>query len=300
MSRVISTAITLALLGGGAVLWSAGTLALHPDDSFHFKPNPMGVKRSAYGKVFAMAMQGPIDAYWHAATCEDPDHCAICQAHNLHHREGEVPNTQASAPTAAPSSPSQRLQAFLDDLDSISRRRTNLRSPSAAHKFYLRRQIEDKLRFAYELDPSHYGNYNSYHLFLTEPQLGTRPMLTKEAVDLAARTVDYCLHECNDPRPALTAASAASNILELVFLYPGRHSTAEMRKDLELIDGCLARFREISVDWENSGLWSNLSEFRREEIADRYHFLSRIRDASEATICRLEGKRRSSSAEAAN
>ena len=292
MSRITSTAITLALLAGGAALWTAGAAALHPDDSFHFTPNPLGIKRSPYGKVLAMAMQGPIDAYWHAATCEDPDHCELCKAHNHHHHDGDD-HDDHDAPAAGantPNSPALRLQAYLDNLDSISRKRTNPRSPSDAHKFYLRRQIEDKLRFAYELDPSHYGNYNSYHLFLTEPQLGTRPSLTKEAAHLAEQTVDYCLHESNDPRPALTAASAASNILELLFLYPEHHTLAEMKHELGVIDGCLARFRELSATWRNSGLWDNLSEIRREEISDRYHFLSRVRDASDATIRRLESR----------
>ena len=291
MSRITSTAITIAMLGGGVALWSGGAVALHPDESFHSTPNPFGIKRSPYGKVIAMAMQGPIDAYWHASTCEDPDHCDKCKAAH-HHHDGEE-HGDHDAPAAVDNAlltPAQRLQAYLDNLDSISRKRTNTRSPSEAHKFYLRRQIEDKLRFAYELDPSHYGNYNSYHLFLTEPQLGTRPSLTKEAANLAAQTVDYCLHECSDPRPALTAASAASNILELMFLDSEHNSVADMKRNLDVVDGCLARFRLLSDQWQKSGLWDNISEFRREEISERYQFLAHVRDASDATIRRLEGK----------
>src|SRR5690606_3062135 len=74
---------------------------------------------------------------------------------------------------------------WIDRLDQAASERTNPRPRTPAHTFYLRRQAEDKLRIAYELDPSNYANYNSYHLFLTEPQVGTRPTANADVLALA-------------------------------------------------------------------------------------------------------------------
>lgn len=287
MPRLSRHTITLALLGGGATLWVGGAVALQPDVSFHSTPNPLGIKRSPYGEVVAMAMQGPIDAYWHSAVAGDDDHHA-CGHADCDHCKHPADTRPESASGQAPSSLANRFQDFLDQLAADSRQRTNSRSSSEAHKFYLRRQIEDKLRFAYELDPTHYGNYNSYHLFLTEPTVGTRPILTKEAVNLASRTIEYCLREEHDPRPALTAAAAASNVLEFLFQEAGSRPAAEMKQHLAVVDYCLERHRQLLDQAVRSGQWNLVSPLRQQETADRYLFLTRIRDAANATICRLE------------
>lgn len=170
--------------------------------------------------------------------------------------------------------------------------RTNPKSPGEAHKLYLRRQIEDKLRFAYQLDPAHYANYNSLHFFLTEPQLGTRPQLTPSAAKLAEETIVYCLKRDNDPRPALTAAAATSNILELMFndqLNPvPKFSPKQMRQYLNLLDDCLKRFATVSAEWDKSKNWKLLSEPRVAECNERFSFISHFRDAAEGAILRFE------------
>jgi hypothetical protein len=165
--------------------------------------------------------------------------------------------------------------------------RTNPRPATEGHKFYLRRQVEDRLRFAYELDPSNYANYNSYHLFLTEPAVGTRPVLTERVLMLAGLTIDYSLREQSDPRPALTAASAAGNILELMFQHRDQHGLDEMRQQLSLLDHALARHRELGIRWIESGDFQNLSPARQDEMLERLAFVTKVRDAAEATIRRL-------------
>ncbi|OYV04115.1 MAG: hypothetical protein CFE26_18625, partial [Verrucomicrobiales bacterium VVV1] len=185
---------------------------------------------------------------------------------------------------------SSSYRDLLDELNKVASTRTNPKAATKAHLFDMRRQIENKLGFAYELDPSHYGNYNSYHFFLTEPQLGTRPELTPGAAKLADSTIDYCLRRNDDPRPALTAAAAAENELELMFSEPARFTKEQMMNRLSIVDFSLARHKEISKQWLENGNWELISPMRQEEIFNRFKFLSRVRDAAEGTIRRLDGQ----------
>jgi hypothetical protein len=173
--------------------------------------------------------------------------------------------------------------------------RTNPRGASKAHKFYLRREIENKLRFAYNLDPGHYGNYNAYHFFLTEPELGTRPELTPHAAKLAQDTINYCLNQRNDPRQALTAAAAAGNVIELMFndrhVNPDkpRFTTRQMKDVLKVMDQSIGLYAHLANEWADNGLWANLSELRLAETQERFNFVLKIRDSQEQAIRRLEG-----------
>lgn len=226
-----------------------------------------------------MAMQGPIDTYWNRGRSEIPD---------------------AKTPDLAATGIRGRFRLFLDGLGEARIRRTNPKPESKAQAFHVRREVEKKLRFAYQLDPSHYANYNSYHFFLTEPELGTHPELTPGAAQLAQQTIAYCLSRTDDPRPALTAAAATENVLELMFndqRNPApKFTLAAMKQNLALLDQCIARYHEISRQWEAMGNWSLLSEQRRLECEDRLTFVTNIRRAAESTIQRLEKERSHSSA----
>ncbi|BCU78245.1 hypothetical protein [Luteolibacter sp. LG18] len=287
MRRPSSNTLTYLLLGTGAAAWIVTSRPLVGEDSLCIPSNPFGVKRSPYGEVFAMAMQGPIDTYWHGGEdCHDPG----CTNPEHHHIDPSMP-VAAAAPSSTPDRPwAERFHAWLDRLSKVSEQRTNPKPASPAQRFAIRREIEDKLRFAYELDPSHYANYNAYHLFLTEPELGTRPELTPMAAKLADKTIQYCLQVSDDPRPSLTAASAGENEILLMFNQPQRFTTAQMRQVLGVIDYSLARHRQLADLWTATGNWELVSPLRREEITERYKFVVNIRNSAEATILRLEGK----------
>ncbi|MBN8460511.1 MAG: hypothetical protein J0M04_21995 [Verrucomicrobia bacterium] len=267
MSTVPSNAITAGLVGAGALVWmlSARPAVTNPDLAAPL--NPMGINRSPYGEVFAMAMQSPIDAYWHGSGAEGD-----------HHDHDHDHETEHAVPAA---SLRDRFVAFLSELDHGVNERTNPKPVTAAHGFYMRRQTEDKLRFAYQLDPSHYGNFNSYYFFLTQPYLGTRPELTPSAVMLAKNTIDYCLSQEDDPRPALTAAAAAENILEMMITdYRNgnrQNSVKQMREMLALLDRCIARYDQLAAGWDASGAWNRLSEFRLTEVRERLRFVLKLR-----------------------
>ena len=304
MSRIPSIAISSGLIGSGAIAWAVATRPLVSNSDLAVPLNPLGINRSPYGEVFAMAMQSPIDNYFHAGMGEESHNHApgeTCSNECSHeHKHDETcgheehgHKAEELAEKAEQSRPlNVRLRNMLSALDQVRGVRTNPKAANEALKRHLRREAEDKLRFAYHLDPSHYANYNSLHFFLTEPQIGTRPELTPSAARLAEDTIQYCLKQEHDPRPTLTAAAATSNILELMFndrLNPNsRFSTAQMRHCLNLLDHCIARYQTIAKKWDESKQWEHISPMRIAECEERFHFICKVREAAEKTINRIE------------
>ena len=275
-------AISACLIGTGVVACVFAGRPLLQNPELETPLNPLCINGSPYGEVFAMAMQGPIDTYFHG----------VMSGGAHHHQEGESCDSCKSKTTTAETDFS--LEQLLVSLDKAAGTRTNPKSASKAHRLYLRRQVEDKLRFAYNLDPSHYGNYNSLHFFLTQPQLGTRPELTPTAAKLAEDTIQYCLKQDHDPRPALTAAAATTNILQLMFndqLNPEpKFNTEQMRQSLNLLDHCINRYVHIACQWDASKNWDLLSPQRITECDERFNFIRKIRETALTTIDRFEGK----------
>jgi hypothetical protein len=281
MSRLLTHAISIGLIGGGifAGVFAARSLFAHSD--WDAPLNPLGINGSPYGEILAMAMQGQIDNHFKGAMGGGV----------RPHQASKVP---AASRSGADRSLGGRFENLIASLDRVAEIRTNPKSISETHKRYLRRQVEDKLRFAYQLDPTHYANYNSLHFFLTEPELGTHPELTPSAAKLAEDTIQYCLKQNNDPRPALTAAAAASNILELIFNdqlnSKPKFSTIQMHQYLNLLDHCIARYIDISRAWDHTKNWDLLSPQRITECDERFNFILHFRDSAEGTIRRIEGQ----------
>jgi hypothetical protein len=294
MSRIPSIAITVGLIGSGVLAWAFAGRPLLANSDLKAPLNPFGINRSPYGEVLAMAMQGPIETDFHVG---------ISGTGGGHHHADSAPCAKCKAGSAEPEpaanrpkpSPSVRgfMKGLLASMEKGTEIRTNPKPASESMKRYLRRQAEDKLRFTYQLDPAHYANYNALHFFLTEPAIGTRPELTPSAAKLAEETIQYCLRQQDDPRPALTAAAACTNILHLMFADQReanpKYTTAQMRQCLGLLDHCIGRYRHIAAQWEETKAWDRLSEQRITECADRISFICKIRDAAEKTIIRFEG-----------
>ena len=288
MFRIASNTLSLLLLGAGAGAWALTIQPLAREPDTHIPPNPLGLKRSPYGEVLAMAMQSPINLVWHSGvTGHEHHHHAPgepCNEGNEHEHDDDDDDAKPKAPPSGPLGP---YQAYLDELNGAAEVRTNPKSASQAHRFAMRRKVEDQLRFAYELDPSHYGNYTAYHFFLTQSELGTRPELTRQAMALTEDTIRYCLSRTDDPRPALTAAAAIENELLIFFSEPARHPIPEMRRKLDLLDASLARHLELREQWIRSGNWNLISQARQGEIDERYQFARKLRDAAATPIQRL-------------
>ncbi|MES2982992.1 MAG: hypothetical protein V4727_11820 [Verrucomicrobiota bacterium] len=305
--------ISICLIGTGLLAWSLAARPLVEDPDLDVPLNPLGINRSPYGEVFAMAMQSPIESYFHAGMGEEShqhapgeqctDKCTTPKEEkhvhdeNCEHGHSEEDHAGHEESKEARSLHSQLL-SLIESMNEVSYLRTNPKAPNESLMRHHRREAEDKLRFAYEMDPSHYGNYNSLHFFLTEPQIGTRPQLTPSAVKLAEETINYCLKQENDPRPALTAAAACTNILDLMFTdYNHNESSTfsieQMRQGLNLLNYCLKRYDTLAKKWDESKNWELLSPLRVTECESRYRFISRIRDDAAKTFVRIENEARS-------
>lgn len=276
MSRIPNHAISACLIGVGVFAWAFAGRGLIANTDLSIPLNPLGINGSPYGEVFAMAMQGPVDTNFNGAmgfeTIYKPD----------------APDKQAKPPATLEG----RLRNLLESFDKVAAARTNPKAANSALKFYLRRQVEDKLRFACQLDPAHYANFTSLHFFLTQPTLGTRKELTPSATKLADDTIRYCLKQEHDPRPALTAAAAVNNTFELMFTDyrtgSRKYSITQMHQKLDLLDLCLARYVTISKNWDETKNWDLLSPMRIIECEERVSFIRKIREAAVKTIARLE------------
>lgn len=280
--KAITNLISIALIGSGAAGFVVSSRPLLASREAEVPLNVLGINRSPYGEVFAMAMQGPIDTYFHAAQ----------GAGNVAGGESDHGHEHAS-PEQTAGGVNDKVLHFIEGMAAGLNERTNPYSATKAHKLYLRRGIEDKLRFAYNLDPGHYANYNAYHFFLTEPELGTRPQLSPMAATLANETITYCLSRHDDPRLALTAAAASTNVLDLMFndrhLHPRnpRFSISDMREMLGVTDKAIAEFSAICEDWTEQGLWDNLSGMRLMEIEERAKFVMKVRASQAQAIAIL-------------
>lgn len=278
--KLRNTAATSLLALSGLGLWVYASAKLAAGGDFNYRPNPLGVKMSPYGQVIALAVQGGIDADWHGTPEVGEAHvCSACG-----HDHGPQGRDQCSP---GPGRGAKAAGGWLAKLELAATERTNGRPPTPGHKFYLRRQAENKLRMAWELDPSNYANYNSYHLFLTEPKVGTRPILTDKTIELSRLTIKYSLSQKGDPMAALTAASAASNILELMFLHRENYTTAQMQEQMAVLDHALEKTREYKELWEKSGNFERISEIRAQDMQQRLDFITKMRDVCEKTLRRL-------------
>jgi hypothetical protein len=280
MSR--TRTISFCLIGTGVIAWAVAGRPLLTDHELEVPLNPFGINRGPYGEVLAMAMQGPIGKY-----------AEVGISGAAHSHPAEAPRDDQEHDSGAGIPLKAKFDQLLSSLSELPEVRTNPNAASEGLKRHLRQQTERKLRLAYQLDPSNYGNYNSLHFFLTEPAVSTRRVLNAESVRLADETIRYCLAREDDPRPALTAAAAATNVLQLMFSgpsgEPASHSPGQMRQWLDLLDHSLARHFQLSRQWDESGNWELLSSMRIEECRERLIFVSKIREICEETIVRIEG-----------
>ncbi len=281
MSRLTHMMITSGLIGSGVVAWALGARPLVMDRNLNAPLNPLGINGSPYGEVFAMAMQGPIDRNFNAAWIGRDGHTDDSHSH-------ETSTTSSTHPAAGKLS----LQNVLETIEAAHTANTNPKPASPKLRLFLRRQAEDKLRFAYHLDPSHYANYTSLHFFLAQPSLGTRPSLSPSVVKLADDTVEYCLRK-NDPPAILTACAAVSNLLELMYEDAYRtdrkYTLADMKSQLIRMDKCIALYQDADRRWQETGNWKLLSPMRANECEDRYLFTLKLREAADSGIKRIEG-----------
>ena len=177
------------LLGVG--LWVGFSLHLDKEKKLGCELNPASMKGSPYGKILALAIQGPIDLYWHFgethesaeilnAEHEHPDGTSHAHGDDLDHGYDHDPSSAGGSAVLASdenidSGGGQRggktfTEQVKDEfklMGATAKRKTDGTPLSSGHKKYIQSVIEDKVRLAYELDPTNYTNYGNLHLFLS-------------------------------------------------------------------------------------------------------------------------------------
>lgn len=190
----------------------------------------------------------------------------------------------------------ERSKTWLAGLSGTRYLRTNPKSMSTAHVASVKKDVENMLLRSYKMDPTHYGVYNSYHLFLTTHEFGGNDATRKQAELIANHTIACVFQENEDPEPWLTAAAATMNLYIMgtqSYQIAGEKIPVEILREYQSKIGfCLAKFAELQEQSEKAGIWANLSVERQLEIVERERFANRTFEPFEAMIARAEARKR--------
>ena len=296
----LSKVVVFTVLVLGLSLWVGLAVVLQDEDRLDFEPNVACLKGSPHGKVIALAMQGPIGLYFHQgeshetaeALDDEHDHVERDDGRSVEHAPGcgcgaheeEVDDGETGS-FLTPSPLHLRAKDQIKKMQAYAHRRTEGQPISAAHEHYLQSVIEDKLKLAYELDPSNYMNYGNYHLFLATSTYGKSDYDDDAAVALARRTLEFCKKDEVDPASWLTAASASYNIITHIGRYYKKYSNSEAKASLSEFDYCLKKYENLLDESNEKGFI--VSQERLAEMKERAKFLTKLREAQGVYMKRM-------------
>lgn len=290
MSRSAQTiALAIAALGlfcslfGGSLLSNSNQLAT--------SENPFGLYRSAYGKLLARLGETTIDRIWHLGVEQivphymSGDKAVTSQAPN--------PDSETASREEVATKPLvESAKAWLQKRVVSQHSRTNPYALTSSHRERIHKDLANLMMRSYRLDPTHYGAYNSYNLFITHHQFGGTEESREHAKSLAENTIHLIENEDEDPEAFLTAASASMNLFLLetedARIAGSQIELDTLRRFRKQIAGFLDRFETLQTRAEDSGDWDYLSMDRQVEIAHRYRFTKRTFQQFDAMIARYE------------
>jgi hypothetical protein len=240
-------------------------------------------------------MQGPIGFYWHegkthqhaSILADDHEHHAGC-ADGCHGHQAKAAATGAELREG--NIPFRvRTQEKIKQMEASVHRKTNGEPLTAAHKQFIQGEIEDKLRLAYELDPTNYTNYGNYHLFLYTTSFGKAEADEGAALDIARQTLEACKQDELDPASWVTAASAAYNIIYHVGRHYKDYSVAQAKASLAEFDSCIDKYDEIMTQALRDG--RAIPAPRLTEMEERVAYLKKLRKAQGGYMKRVMSTR---------
>ena len=297
-----NTLFPLFLIGAGFCLSAMGLSGIRSGDSLRHSQNVFAIQGSAYGKLLARLSETTIDRVWHLGVEQIVPHYMSGEGHNgkaLKHATtlevGDEPHKDAPIQATAPGKPLlERGKQWFQDRVIAQHTRTNQYSLNERHLATVHKDIEHMLLRSFKMDPTHYGAYDSYHLFLTTYDFGGNPEATEQAKRIANAAIAAVFKESEDPEPWLTAAAAGMNLYLMdasPYMQSGTTIPLEILKEYQnKIGFCLARFKEIQEQSEKSGNWERLSMERQMEISERALFAKRTFGQFGAMIARAESK----------
>lgn len=182
------------------------------------------------------------------------------------------------------------MLGFVENMRAKQYQRTNPHGLNDAHKKAVAYDIEQMLLRSYRMDPTDYGVYNAYYLFLTIHEFRATPASKEHARRIAELTIGAAQRETESPFPWLTAASAS---LDLFFLdqQVARETETSVSPALaaqyrQQIHHCLNRYEELRDRAMEDGRWNAIGEERREEAESRFRFILRASEQFDALIQR--------------
>lgn len=292
------------LIAGGLALAMGGLASLNDESSpLRHSRNPFAIQGSAYGKLLARLSETTIDRVWHLGVEQIVPHYMSGIGHGGHATVANGSATQGSPlkpqsagipATASPQSKTLLHQGkrWFQDRVIAQHHRTNPNCLSERHLATVYGDIEAMLLRSFKLDPTHYGAYDSYHLFLTTHDFGGTPEANEQAVRVANAAIAAAFQENEDPEPWLTAAAAGMNLYLMdaaPYMQKGEMIPLGILKDYrEKIGYCLTKFEAIQAQSEKVGNWDRLSTERQMEIAERNLFAKRTFKQFDAMIARAE------------
>lgn len=293
----------LIFIGGlviGAGLWLFNAKSLDEQGMLDYTPNVATVKGSPYGKILALAMQGPIDFYWHEGQSHADAHVhrAGEEGHHDHSSDGDSGHSsdEGLADTRLAKMEARenlawhvRAKEKVAELTAFTHRKTNGGRLTREHALYLQTATEDKLRFAYELDPSNYTNYGNYQLFLSNSNIG-RALIDEDAhLKLSRKTLEFCKKDDRDPSSAITAATAAYDMAYYMAGKPDKYDLSDVRSVLVELDASVQRYIGLFEGYSESGV--PFSVARVDEMTVHVKNLKGLRRAFDIYMERLSLER---------
>ncbi|MFD2157426.1 hypothetical protein ACFSW8_00770 [Rubritalea tangerina] len=239
--------------------------------------NPLGLKNSPYGAIVGLALQDPVDQIHHGGR----DHSHMDGHHHDEHGNhispphgstGHSDGMHTGGLEEAQPWP-MRAKRYMVGMESKIRQDNNPYGRGRAVLDYEDKKVRDLTLLAYEMDPTNYANYNNLtYFYLTSPMIaGDR----KEAMyALAERTIHECSKDYTNPEKALTAASAAENVM--IWKSEGIELSKfnEIRTYYDRFESLVKVFEKSWDVAYKEGRLSGMTEERAYEIEGRYKLFS--------------------------
>jgi len=221
----------------------------------------------------------------HDANHDHDGHCHdTCEADHRHGDEdgGLRLMTFTEGITAA--------KEFLSGMRAANYDRTNPYAVSELHKKYVSADIERMLMRSYKMDPTNYGVYNAYYLFLTIHEFGATPAAITQARKISEFTIARAQAEKTAPSPWLTAEMALLNL----FLLDQKEWNEKgieppidkLREYRDFSAYCKQNFAVLKQRAIADGRWETISKDKRDEMDERQQFASKTFEQFDVMIAR--------------
>ena len=226
--------------------------------------NPLELKGSPYGEIIGMALQEPVHLLWHGGKGHehisgDDEECTVC---GVDHSEEGSQSYLKDKPLSA------KVKLKMLSMENAIRQDNSPLGRSALVVSFEKRRARDLMFYAYEMDPTNYGNYNAVAFFLE----ANGSVADRAKIDeLAQRTLVACEGRIDDPSDCLTAASAAHTLLVKKSGGLSHRDYYQLSKEFDLF---LAKVKQFELSFEGAlsdGRLSQYSQAKVDEMISRYN-----------------------------